>query len=189
MPLALFLLLFPPFFPLLLRLESLFPFPFFFLPLLFLDFLLPALLFPFFFLPLLFLVFLLPALLFPFFFLPLLFLVFLLPGLFLLFPFPFFFLPLDLFAGSALQVFLTAAFSQPRAELPLSMIDGTLEASSSVSASPASLFLLDPKSPFQLAHLSMFPSNSVLVPDSRPVKSPLMASSSGISTSFIVSSK
>merc|ERR1712215_340710 len=56
MPL-LFLLLFPPFFPLLLRLESLFPFPFFFLPLLFLDFLLPAplLLLPFFFLPLLFL--------------------------------------------------------------------------------------------------------------------------------------
>merc|ERR1712215_615929 len=158
MPL-LFLLLFPPFFPLLLRLESLFPFPFFFLPLLFLDFLLPA-----------------PLLLLPFFFLPLLFLDFLLPGPLLLFPFPFFFLPLDSFAGSALLVFLTAALSQPRAELPLFMTDGTLEASSSVSASPASLFLLDPKSPFQLAHLSMFPSNSVLVPDSRPVKSPLMAS-------------
>merc|ERR1719193_1906691 len=80
------------------------------------------------------------------------------------------------FSLSVFLAFLTAAFSQLRAALPLSITDGTFEASSSVSVSPASLFLLDPKSPFQLAHLSMFSSNLVLAPDSRPVKSPLMAS-------------
>merc|ERR1712142_1176949 len=130
-----------------------------------------------------FLFFSFPFPFFPFFFCPP-FLVFLLLFVFLaLLPFCFPFFPLlfppwplfPFFAGSALLTFLTAALSQLRAELPLSMTEGTLETSSSVSFSSTSLFLLELKSPFQLAHLSMLSSNSAFSPAPNPAKSPLIA--------------